>query len=196
MHGCFLLLLLLFLNQFKALKGGKLWLTGGFYGALFSALKQTGCTPATCDSEWVTVALQCVWICIHWSGYFWALIGCDMASVIWGCCHFCARSVHSVQPCTSLQFYSKLWSKVTLLSAGATHCAFSILMFIYIYIKINLLTQYSIDNFESVGTITTTTTTNIWFTYPVLYLSETLDTSIFFCQWFCFSGALNKSNLL
>ena len=74
--------------------------------ALFSASEQTHCALLACDSKWMTVALHGV-LNVHRSAVRTALLACRMTGATGLCCHLDARSVHTTQPCTSLQCYSK-----------------------------------------------------------------------------------------
>ena len=74
--------------------------------ALFSASEQTDCALLARDSKWMTVALHGV-LNVHRSAVRTALLACCMTGATGFCCHFGARSVHTTQPCTSLQCYSK-----------------------------------------------------------------------------------------
>ena len=70
---------------------------------LFSASKQSHCTSVACQvTQWVTVAIHCMFLNIHWP-VVTVLFGCCMAGPMWNCCHLGARSVYTIQPCTSLQ---------------------------------------------------------------------------------------------
>ena len=63
-----------------------------FYIALFSALEQTHRALITLFN-------------IHRSGVLVALFGCYMAGATWNRCCIGALSVHTIQPCTSLQYH-------------------------------------------------------------------------------------------
>ena len=77
--------------------------------ALFSASEHTHCTLVVCDSEWVTVALHSAfWVSTE---VVTALFGCYMAGATWNCCRHGARSMHTIQPCTSLQSHF-IWSHI------------------------------------------------------------------------------------
>ena len=52
--------------------------------------------------EWVTVSLYSGFLNIHWSCVLTALFGRCMAGAMWNCSRLGARSVYTVQPCTSL----------------------------------------------------------------------------------------------
>ena len=69
--------------------------------ALFSVTEQTHSALVICSSEWVTVALyNPFWISTN---VVTAPFSCYMAGAMWNCCHLSASSVHTIQPCTSLQ---------------------------------------------------------------------------------------------
>jgi len=70
---------------------------------LFSASKQSHCRSVACHvTQWVTVAIHWLFLNIHWP-VVTVLFGCYMAGPMWNCCHLSARSVYTIQPCTSLQ---------------------------------------------------------------------------------------------
>ena len=73
----------------------------------FSALEQSHCAHVACGSKWMTI----LWhhLSIRWKGVLTALFGCYMAYATWNCCHIGTCSVHTVQPCTSLQC-NFIWS--------------------------------------------------------------------------------------
>ena len=76
-----------------------------FYIALFSALKQTHCAHVARDSEWVTVSFYNAFLNIHRSPVLTAtaLFYCCVAGAMRNCCPLGARSVCTIQPCTTLQ---------------------------------------------------------------------------------------------
>ena len=128
--------------------------------ALFSASEQTHVTV----NEWL-VALNSVFLTIHPSGVLTALFGCYMMVSCENCCHLGAPSVYTIQPCTSLQCYSKphtlIWSFSTCLVILCFHnppdpnmdyrifnmCkwsfSISLSLFIYIYIYLQGTLVYS-----------------------------------------------------
>ena len=55
------------------------------------------------ESTSVTVAFYSAFLNIHQNGVLTTLFGCYMAGATWNCCRLGARSVYTMQPCTSLQ---------------------------------------------------------------------------------------------
>ena len=70
--------------------------------APFYASEQTHCALVVCDSERVTAASHIVfWI---FTEVATTLSSRYMFGATWNCCLFVARSVHTIQPCTILQY--------------------------------------------------------------------------------------------
>ena len=68
-----------------------------------SLLSSSLSAHAACNSNWMTLTFYSPFRKIDQSGVLTALLSCYMAGATRSCCRLGARSVYTIQPCTSLQ---------------------------------------------------------------------------------------------
>ena len=97
-----------------------------FISLLFPAYDRSLCALVACCSEWVTALLHSAfWIFTEVVLHLQRWFRCYMAGATWNCSHHCTRSVYTIQPCTSLQYYPKpLIRKVHVWLAVTCHLHF------------------------------------------------------------------------